>query len=108
MKIVKLILTIVLVLPLVARADTILVKGQDSITGVKVTSETMKEVTYTKNGKAKKTIPTADVIAVIYDRRPVNFRIGVERFSLGDFVNATTRLKPAVSEGESDQPWVKR
>lgn len=106
MKLVKLMMAILILTPLAARADTILVRGKEAISGVKVTSETMKEVTYMK-GKTKKTIPTTEVAAVVYDRRPVNFRIGLERFSLGDFVNAIARLKPAVSEGASDQPWVK-
>ncbi len=107
MKLCKLVLAIVVMMPLVARADTILLRGKAAITGVKVTAETMKEVTYTKSGKSKKTVPTSEVIAVIYDRPPVNYRLGQERFSLGDFVNAVARLKPAVDEGASDQPWVK-
>ncbi|MFT7617639.1 MAG: TolA-binding protein [Planctomycetota bacterium] len=107
MKLFKLVLTIVALMPLVAQADTILLKGKKPISGVKIVSETMKEITYSKNGKSKKTVAAAEVVAVVYDRQPVNFRIGSERFSLGDFVNAVSRLKPAVDEGESDQPWVK-
>ena len=107
MKPFKLMLVVLLLAPLVARADTILVRGKEAISGVRVVSETMKEVTYTTRGKSRKTIPASEVIAVLYDRQPVNYRLGVERFSLGDFVNAIARLKPAVSEGEKEQEWVK-
>ena len=106
MKFLKLMLAVLVLTPMVAKADTILVRGKPAISGVKVTKETMKEVAYTKGSK-KQTIAASEVIAIVYDRPPVNYRIGHERFSLGDYVNAIARLKPAVSEGASDQPWVK-
>ena len=89
----------------VAQADTIITRGK-TISGVKIQSETYKEVVYTLKGK-KETIAAGEVLAVLYDRPPVNYRIGVERYSLGDYVNSAARLEFAADEGGSDQPWVK-
>ncbi len=107
MKRVNLIVAMFVLLPMVAQADTILLRGKPAIKGVKVTSETMKEVSYSKGGKAKKKVASADVVAVIYDREPSNYRLGLQRFSTGDFLNAISSLKPALSEGDSEQGWVK-
>lgn len=89
----------------VSQADTIITRGE-TLSGVKIVSESYKEVVYTLKGK-KATIAAGEVLAVIYDRPPVNFRIGVERYSLGDYVNSAARLALAVDEGADDQPWVK-
>ncbi|MCB9831956.1 MAG: tetratricopeptide repeat protein [Planctomycetes bacterium] len=106
MKTLNWILAALLIAALPARADTIVVRGKPAISGVKVTAESYKEVSYTQGGK-KLTIPAGDVLEVIFDRRPINFRLGFERYNLGDFVEAASRLALAVDEGTDDQRWVK-
>ncbi len=106
MKTLNFVLAALLLLALPARADTIVVRGKPAIAGVRVTSESYKEITYTLNGK-RQTIPAGDVIAVIFDRPPINYRLGVERYNLGDFVEAASRLSLALGEGAEDQAWVK-
>ena len=91
---------------LAARADTIIVRGQPAIAGVKVKSETLELVTYVQGGKSKE-LPAASVLAIVYDGPPRDYRLGVENYNLGDFVNAVERLKTVAGLAKDEKaPWL--
>lgn len=88
-------------------ADTIILRGKDAIRGVKVVEENCKEVGYLQGtAKRKRTVSSAEVLAVVYDNQPRDYRLGVEAFNLGDYVNTISRLKEVASAGGAI-PWLK-
>ncbi|MEZ6196081.1 MAG: tetratricopeptide repeat protein [Planctomycetota bacterium] len=102
---------ILLALALVAPtllADTIVLRGQPAISGVKVQKEDLLEIAYTKGtGGRRLTVPTVDVIEVIYDAPPTEYRLGVESLNLGDAVNAIPHLEASLRDEVGQAPWVK-
>lgn len=89
----------VAVLSAAAHADSILLRGKSPITGIKVVSESATEVAYIQGAaKRKKTVPGIEVLGIVYDNQPRDYRLGVEAFNLGDYVNASSRLKEVAAK----------
>ncbi|MCA9319711.1 MAG: hypothetical protein KDB53_03200, partial [Planctomycetes bacterium] len=98
-------LSLALLMAAAVHADTIVLRGKAPISGVKIKSETFEKVVYNQ-GRGSQEVPSSEVLAVIYDGPPRDFRLGLERLNLGDFVNAIERLKSVASSGaDAERPW---
>ena len=90
-----------------ARADTIILKGKKALTRVTVVSENALEVGYTAGAaKRRRTVASIEVLGIIREKQPRDFRKGVEFFNLGDYVNAITRLSASLSSDTKDYEWL--
>ncbi len=102
------ILALALMLSPLAWADTIILKGKPALAGVKVQKEGLLEVTYTQGSSTRRrTVATSEVLDIVYDAPPVQYRRGVEYFNLGDHVNAISRLKTSLETEVAQRPWLK-
>lgn len=92
-----------------ALADTIVLRGgKKPLTGVKVQTESITEVTYTEGSSTKRvTLPADQVAEIIYDAQPAAYRRGAELFYLGDLTNAVERLKESFEAEKDKTPWVR-
>lgn len=108
MKNILLLIAVLAVAVLSARADSIILRGKPALTGVKVVKEDYLEISYTKGTSTRRrTVPTAEVVDVIYDNPPTEFRLGSEALNLGDYVNAIGHLEASVKSEGGAGPWVK-
>jgi len=88
------------------RADTIIVRGKEPITGVRVKSETFEKVVYIQKGKTKE-LPSAEVLDIVHDGQPKAMRLGIEYLNLGDNLNAVEQFKTVVAQASaSGLPWL--
>ncbi len=90
------------------QADTIVLRNKPPVSGANVVTENIKEVVYTdSSGKGRTKLDAADVLAVIYDKPPKAYRLGVEKLNLGEFQNAVQHLTTALSQSADARPWLK-
>jgi tetratricopeptide (TPR) repeat protein len=91
-----------------AWADSIILRGKPALTGVKVVKEDFLEVAYTQGTSTRRrTVATSEVLDVIYDSPPVEYRLGSEALNLGDYVNAIGHLEASLRTEADKAPWVK-
>ena len=100
-----LLISLPLVLTASAQADRILKVDGSSIDDVKVTGETLREVEYKPDGQRnEKTVPSQDVLRVVYERLPEKVDSALSAYSESRYVDAVNDLEEFLSRFEDKPP----